>query len=297
MRTTYRLAIEPTRSYRLFRYKLHRKRKQRFVRIRMKDRSILWIDLQDRMLGKYFFLNRDYETFETGLIEALIDPGMVVVDIGANVGYYTTKFAKAVGSSGRIYAFEPDEDNYQLLKRNIQENHLSNVRCENMAVSDTDGDIDFYLSDINFGDHRTFLSSDDRVSNWGNSRKTKKVASVTLDNYLDGQRVDLIKMDIQGAEVIALKGMEKTLADRDIVLFSEFWPHGLRESGHTPEQFLELLTEQGMRVYVINEETETVTPFDAHIIPELMRLTESDFSAHVNIIGTRSERISHVLSN
>jgi methyltransferase FkbM-like protein len=88
------------------------------------------------------------------------------------------------------------------------------------------------------------------------------VRAVNLDEYLGeaGLTPGLIKMDIQGAEVAALSGMRRTLANPDLVLFCEFWPYGLRRFGSEPRQFLNALTEAGLEVYEIDEESRSIFP-------------------------------------
>src|SRR5438094_750470 len=94
-------------------------------------------------------------------IESLVHPGDVAVDVGANIGYHTLIFARAVGERGRVFAYEPDPDNFRLLRRNVELNGYRNVRPFQAAVSDRSGTLTLYLSRDNPADHRAYLPADE----------------------------------------------------------------------------------------------------------------------------------------
>ncbi len=135
-----------------------------------------------------------YEPLQTRVIASLLRPGMQVADIGANIGYYTLLAAGAVGPSGHVWAFEPETSNYDLLLCNIRENKLENVTAEPKAVGAGAGTASLYLSSVNFGDHRLSPSAE--------PRRSLAVSVCSLDDYFRTRDValDLVKMDIQGAE-------------------------------------------------------------------------------------------------
>ena len=148
------------------------------------------------------------------------------MDIGANIGYYTLIFARLVGETGRVFAFEPDPANFALLKKNIETNGYHNVVLEQKAVSSTTGSLKLYISEDSAGDHKIYDS--------GEARQFIEIEAVSLDDYFshkDGA-VDCIKMDIQGAEWAALQGMSTLLSDTiNMKLFMEYWPDGLEDFG------------------------------------------------------------------
>src|SRR5262249_46293166 len=149
-------------------------------------------------------------------------------------------FARRVGPRGRVFAFEPDPANFALLRRNVEMNGYRNVVLSPLAVSDRCGPSRLFLSDSNTGDHRVYDPADGRPS--------VGVETVTLDRYFDGYDgpVDLVKMDIQGAEYGALVGMRGLLARQARVkLATEYWPHALRKGGGDAARYLGLLTELG----------------------------------------------------
>ncbi|MGH7424839.1 MAG: FkbM family methyltransferase, partial [Candidatus Methylomirabilales bacterium] len=135
-----------------------------------------------------------HEPFQTEFVSSVVKEGDVVVDAGAHIGYYTLIFAKLVGPEGRVFAFEPDPGNFSLLKKNVEANGYQNVVVENRALGDETGKIRLYLSSVHAGDHRTY--------DVGESRPWVVVDCVRLEDYMRDRdcEVDLVKMDIQGAE-------------------------------------------------------------------------------------------------
>jgi FkbM family methyltransferase len=222
------------------------------------------VDLRDRTLGRYLFVFRAYEPFQTTLLERAARPGAVAVDVGANIGVHTVLLGRRVGPGGRVIAFEPDPTSASLLRRSLAANRLGNVTCEEAAVMGRPGTVALHLSRTNFGDHRVFDGGDDARFNEGRARERISVRAVALDDYLDeaGIRPALLKMDIQGAEMAALPGMMRTLSDPGVVLFCEYWPYGLRLAGASPRGFLEALGRTGLTLFEMREEDRTVRPVD-----------------------------------
>jgi FkbM family methyltransferase len=226
----------------------------------------MFVDLRGGIVSSTLFLTQVYEPEETRLVVRLLKQGDVFVDLGANIGYFDLIASGAVGSTGKVFAFEPDPTNLRLLRRNVEVNGCANVFVEPKAVTDTNRSVTLYLSSVNHGDHRIFASSDDSESNEGRPRSSLPVDAVALDSYFPpGSRVDLIKMDVQGAEYFALQGMKRLLREnRHVVLMLEFWPHGLRETGVAPLAFLQELLDLGFVPHrLIEDELSPVSPSEA----------------------------------
>src|SRR6185437_1027016 len=150
---------------------------------------------------------RVYEKSETAFLKRIFFPGMVFLDIGANVGYYTALAGHAAGAAGRVLALEPDPESYRYLTETIQVNQFSNAASFQMAASDSIGSAQLHISDHNRGDNRLYaneLASDSVTVN------TTTIDLLLLQNGITS--VDVIKMDVQGAEGHALQGMKDTLA-------------------------------------------------------------------------------------
>lgn len=158
-----------------------------------------------------------YELETTQFFKKMIVPGMTVVDVGANLGYFTRLAAKLVGQRGQVYSFEPDADNLVLLRKNTK--RFNNVRIIQSAVSDREGTATFYLSD-KMGMHSLLEKN--------GSGKTITVPSTTLDRLYEETDIHFIKIDVEGAERSVFDGMQKLLARKPIVVF-EYNPWDSKE--------------------------------------------------------------------
>jgi FkbM family methyltransferase len=216
------------------------------------DGHVIQLDHQDSLRLSVYGV---YEPFETRLVQREIKEGCVVVDIGANIGYYTLIFARLVGETGKVFAFEPDPTNFALLKKNIEANGYRNVILEQKAVSKTTGKLKLYVSEESAGDHRIYET--------GDARHVVEIEAVALDDYFAQQKltVDCIKMDIQGAEWAALEGMSALLSrSANMKLFMEYWPGGLERFGADPKAVLQFLQERAFTLNHIDEWRETIAP-------------------------------------
>lgn len=194
---------------------------------------------------KLDMLRGRYEKSTTELFKKIIKPGMIIVDIGAHVGYFTRLFSRLTKSSGHVYAFEADPSNFALLKKNTE--HCKNITIYKLAISDHVGNINFFHSELKTGCHSTIPSS---------LRQTKlTVSASTLDEMVKKEninRVDIIKMDIEGGEVAALRGMSNIItANPALQLITEFNPECFVEANIEPLAFLRQLAESGFKIYMI----------------------------------------------
>ncbi len=209
-------------------------------------------------------LNQVYEPFETDLIQSRVKPGDTVLDVGANIGYYTLLFAKRVGPRGQVFAFEPEPDNFSLLEKNIRANDYRNVVAVNAALSDRAGKLNLHVCDENRGDHRIYLTDEKRLA--------VEVTALVADQYLDSLRADVqfVKIDVQGAEAKVLRGMQNLLRrSRACQVAMEFWPLGIDRAGDDVRQMLDLLAELGFSFQKIDERQarlEEIGP--AHLLRE-----------------------------
>jgi FkbM family methyltransferase len=202
------------------------------------------------------YLSGPNEPLTTRLFKASVRPGDTVIDIGANVGFYTLLAARLVGSSGRVYAFEPEPRNFEILCRNISLNAYSHVTPRRCAVWRRDGQVNLYLSnDRDTGAHTLRARHAMKYFDSEEGGNFAEVDCVTLDAVLDkSMHVDVIKMDIEGAEAGALEGMSRTIRNSQrLKIFTEFYPRAVREMGDSPELFLANLMEYGFSATLIDE--------------------------------------------
>ncbi len=216
------------------------------VAVKIED-FVLYAKTLDRLIALLLVKFKLSEAFEDKFFKSLLRPGMTVVDIGANLGRYTLTAARAVGVTGRVYAFEPDEENFSLLQRAVEANGCKNVLLYKNAVSDSSGRGVLFFCEEHRGNHRIF---DD-----GTGRKRVEIETMALDNlFLPGEKIDLIKIDVEGAEAAVQKGMKRILTEnQDIKIMSEFCPYGLLKAGSDPKEFLKSWINFGFGIYFINE--------------------------------------------
>lgn len=203
--------------------------------------------------GSECYLDMTRGTWEpevTRLFESLLQPGMVVVDLGAHIGYFTLLAARKVGSTGKVYAFEPAPSNYALLVRNIALNGYDNIVPVQKAVSNQPGTATFYIHPNQVG-HSFYPET------LGRSKTAITVETTTLDQFLAEQGwppVQMVKMDIEGAEPAALAGMTEVLTRcKDLWLIFEYIPRILLRAGEDPRQLLEKVRGLGFTIQNITD--------------------------------------------
>ncbi len=210
--------------------------------------SKMYLDLRDRFVCRELYMTGVHEPGVTAVLKQVIEPRMVVVDIGAHMGYFTLLAAHLVGPGGKVFAFEPDSLNFNLLRRNVEVNSYTNVACVNKAVLDSPAQVKLFLDSQNLGAHSLFVSN--------RHSAMEIVDAVPLESALGeyAKHVDVIKMDIEGSEFRALQGMRGLLRScNDLKLIIEFFPSALRAAGADPMQMLELLKDCGYHCFIIDE--------------------------------------------
>lgn len=205
----------------------------------------------DRFAALWLWKLFGLEAAESDLLGTLVRPGMRVIDVGSNIGLHTLELAHLVGPDGHVWAFEADAGNYAALRRNLRENFCEQVEALHAAVGATSGEAFVFKSGANCGDHRIFDA--------GPARAKEAVRMVALDDFIPpGGRVDFIKMDIQGAEGFALKGMRRVLAENaGLTMVVECWPHGLKLAGFDPAEVLREIQGLGFALEAIDERPES----------------------------------------
>lgn len=195
------------------------------------DVGALLLPAHDEVMLSYMRQHGRWEQDEADRLRALLRPGMTFVDVGAHVGYMTLLAAGAVGPTGRGFAFEPEPANYRLLMANLANCGIANVGVVPAAAWDRSGRLSLSLCADNTGDHRAYPLA---------GRESVEVLAVALDDVLpDDVAVDVVKVDAQATDDIAIRGMERTLARSRPVLVVEFWPDGIAQRGADPREVLE----------------------------------------------------------
>ena len=244
----------------------------------------LYVDPGDLGIARCLLVyNGIWEPLESETFLSIIGKDMVVVDVGANVGYYTLLAARSVGSGGKVFAFEPEPGNYKLLSKNVTENGYTNVVTVQSAVADRCGTSRLYLSAKNSGAHN--------LSKRWQEDSSIEVNTVTLDQYFssyDG-RIDVVKIDAEGAEELIFDGMSQLLnKHRNLVLFTELNPPVM---GCSPERYLQKLSAHGFRLLELSEQEHTVRPIDQERLAELTQLLHDHrvAGAHADLLCVRGD--------
>ncbi len=202
-----------------------------------------------------------------------VKPGMVAVDVGANIGFQTIGLARLVGPKGKVHAIEPEPRNFQALARTVDCSKFANVHLHSVAAWESEGVISLHLSGFHGGDHRTSrrfapdkitplfdgLPRTYKMVGWlffppDERRDSIKVAARSLDALLaDEPRIDFVKMDVQGAEISVLLGAREMLRrNPQIRILCEFVPEFIRRAGGDPRQLFDCIAETGLSIHWLN---------------------------------------------
>jgi len=222
-----------------------------------------------------------YEHDTVQIFQKLVKPGMTVIDVGAHVGFYTLLAARLVGTNGRVYAFEPNPEVYNILVRNIQINgYREIVRAVPKGVSNEKRTVSLYVSRER-SDEASFYSQESA------DNTCIEVETVSLDEFFADEgwpKVDLVKIDVEGAEVEVLEGMrELTRRSKDLKLIVEFNPKNQIRACGSHTKLFETMVALGLkRFYAIRHGLKEIALPDD--VKELIRMAEATPTKCVNLL-------------
>jgi FkbM family methyltransferase len=162
------------------------------------------------------YAGRPFEPGSVAFIKRSIRPGMIVLDVGANVGYFTLLFARLVGKSGRVIAFEPGLYAAELLEQNVSINGFDQVTIVRKALGDRPGTVHFLEGPEGFDGYSSLAPSIGHPAARGVTFADRTVPQITLDEFLlrtKISKVDFVKVDVEGAELFVFRGMRRLLTD------------------------------------------------------------------------------------
>jgi FkbM family methyltransferase len=243
-----------------------------FVITELSDGTRFWINMRDRFVSRAIHLN-DYEQKETLFIRKTVRPGMRVLDIGANLGWFTVQMAKLVGPSGHVTSFEPRSDLFHYLSRTVRENKFDNVSLHNCALGDHVGEAELHWGVDGANPGGTQLNMTEVISK---AHVYEKTVMRVLDDEISGD-VNFIKIDVEGAEKLVFSGAKRILMESRPIIMSELAPDALRQVSNVEfDEYMAFLQSMGYRAYLFTEQGEVGN-----------RLTEwpySDPAALMNVI-------------
>ena len=231
------------------------------------------------------------EKLTTAVFKQAVKEGATVVDIGANIGYFTLLAARLVGKSGKVYAFEPEPGNYEVVLKNISLNGYDQVTPVQKAVSHKKGKVKLYLSSTDVGAHTLREHHDHWQFDTKQSGDFVEVETVTMDEFFKDKLhpIDVIKMDCEGSEMAVLLGMGRVIKENpNLKMFIEFYPSAIEEMGYSPKEFVnKLLDNYGFSITAIDElRSPEHRSIKIHGVDELMSLC-ADRERIVNLFVER----------
>jgi len=206
----------------------------------------------------------NFEWADINAVAAYLKPGMRVLDIGANVGLYSIIAGKIVGPGGKVWAFEPSSETYELLIANLQLNHITCVEVLKLALSDVVTDSLVVKRDPGYRDGDRYLSTRQNpniqvAAQADDLGDTEPVEVTTLDHYFECKgtpRVDFMKVDVEGGEYGVFRGARQLLTlNRRIMLMFECTPQGCYVAGHKQEDVFYFLSELGFKLACWHQES------------------------------------------
>lgn len=186
----------------------------------------------------YAFYKSIFEP-DIGHLHFLVRPGTSIVDVGANVGFFTLKFSKWVSDGGGVIAIEPEPENLEALKRAIARNRTANIEIIQAAAAEKEGVLHLSLNQLNPADHRL-------------AEQGIPVLAVTIDGLLHERGwppVSLIKIDVQGAEPRALAGAREAILRFHPAIFIEVDDAALSAAGFSADSLVDSLRSYGYVMY------------------------------------------------
>ncbi len=225
------------------------------VLTRMSSGHKIVLDSRDRSLFPHIAFEGQWESWVTKVMRDSLRPGMTVVDAGANVGYFTLIACDSVGREGRVFAFEPDPETYEVLFQNVEMNGYRPIcQAHRMALSSGRGTATFYRFSVHFGGNSLWHGGG-ATTDIRDEVNEVQVETIAFDDFVADARVkavDFVKIDTEGSEAVVLQGMRKTLADNPaITLLCEFNAERIRLSNCDPEASINSILEAGFKLRLV----------------------------------------------
>jgi len=209
------------------------------------------------VLSESIYVGSGFEDAENTLLRSLAAPGMLAMDIGANMGLYTVLLGKAVGASGHVWSFEPFQPIVNYLKENIQLNGLTNISVVEQAASDQNGRMAFHVF-ADGCDVYNSLGAMERPAEDLRSVKKISVSVTTLDAYADRigiESIDVLKVDVEGAEEKVVRGAERLIKrSSNAHIMLEMYEPSATQCGCSSQRLAAVLLDWGFLMFEVGRD-------------------------------------------
>ncbi len=214
------------------------------------------LDLYDKGISRTLLLFGKRELEHKKMLEDIIKPEMTVLDIGANIGYYSLMMLELIGNKGKLIAVEPSPSNIEILKKNLLLNKYNNIEVHNAAISDENGTKKFFLSEMS--NLNTLNYTEKKSLNL--TGETINVKTLTVPQIMEGRNLDLIRMDVEGHEVEVLNGLIPNIGVNNLYPSIIFETHRSRYNNeHSMEKTLKNLFAKNYKVSMLGSTSKEGT--------------------------------------
>ena len=227
------------------------------------DEHTIFLNPNDKVCIETYADVDSYDPGSTAILKKLLKKDMNVINIGANIGYFTLLAAREVGPQGKIFAFEPFPKTVELLQKNVDVNGYSNVDVVPMAVSDKTG-----TAKLSVGGSSLHNVISSRIIT---EMSLITVPQTSVDDFMSQKElsINFVIIDAEGSEPFILNGMAKTIEKNlNMVIMIEYNPFTLELAGSTIENFMNVIANYGFMMYLINEVTLKITPITMESLKE-----------------------------
>jgi FkbM family methyltransferase len=246
----------------------------KFIRVKVFDEVELRLINPLEFHQKVLLFGDDlYEPQIMSLLSSALGPGKIFFDVGTNMGYHSLLASKLVGDKGRVHAFEPADTQFQHLQLNLRINHIENVTANQCAVAESTGEREFFISEgWNQGTHS--------LGKTAGQSKSCRVPCVSIDDYVEKQsvkRIDVMKVDVEGAELSVFKGAQRTLSTMPPpLLIFECCEEFSQPFGYSTRDVKQMIEQHGYNLYNLD------------ISPQPTRVSSSSPERYANIVALHS---------
>ena len=214
------------------------------------------LDLYDKGISRTLLLFGKRELEHKKMLENIIKPEMTVLDIGANIGYYSLMMLQLMGNKGKLIAVEPSPSNIEILRKNLLLNKYNDIEVHNVAISDENGTKKFFLSEMS--NLNTLNYTEKKSLNL--TGETINVKTLTVPQIMEGRNLDLIRMDVEGHEVEVLNGLIPNIGVNNLYPSIIFETHRSRyNNAHSMENTLKNLFAKNYKVSMLGSTSKEGT--------------------------------------